>query len=74
MESEPAVFPCACMGPIGIDPECPCRMRAKGLTPTEIWTPEARRQLDEALKQLVLREQEDALLNSPQNKTRGKAV
>ncbi len=40
---------CACMGPIGNDPHCPCLMRSKGLTPTTIWTPEAKAELKEAL-------------------------
>lgn len=35
---------CACMGPRGTDPFCPCEMRNKGLTPTPVtaggWTPE----------------------------------
>jgi len=44
--------PCACMGPIGNDPECPCRMRAKGLTPTPIWTPEAKAELKAAFEEI----------------------
>lgn len=43
---------CACMGPIGDDPECPCRMRAKGLTPTPIWTPESLAELEAAFRQI----------------------
>lgn len=52
------INPCACMGPIGNDPECPCRMRAKGLTPTEIWTPEAKAELDAALTKVFNMRQE----------------
>lgn len=48
---------CACMGPIGNDPECPCRMRVKGLIPTEIWTPEAKAQLKDALNEIFEIEQ-----------------
>lgn len=43
---------CACMGPIGDDPHCPCVMKQKGLTPTNLWTPEAIAALDTALKKL----------------------
>jgi hypothetical protein len=31
---------CACMGPVGDDPYCPCDMRRRGLVPTNPWTPE----------------------------------
>jgi hypothetical protein len=31
---------CACMGPTGDDPHCPCDMRRRGLVPTNPWTPE----------------------------------
>lgn len=50
---------CACMGPIGDDPHCPCRMQAMGLTPTEIWTPQARAELDAALRVIIEREKEE---------------
>lgn len=43
---------CACMGPIGEDPYCPCRMRQMGLEPTLIWTPEARARLDAAFREI----------------------
>lgn len=49
---------CACMGPIGDDPECPCGMRAKGLRPTELWTPEAKLQLEAAFEKIFKMEQE----------------
>lgn len=40
---------CACMGRIGEDPYCPCEMTAKGLTPTNTWTPEKIAELEQAL-------------------------
>ena len=36
---------CACMGPQGNDPVCPCKMRALGKEPTGAWTPEEVEQL-----------------------------
>lgn len=55
MENEQyqSVGPCACMGPLGNDPHCPCVMRQKGLEPTNIWTPEVIAELQEALRELV---------------------
>jgi len=47
---------CACMGPQGNDPVCPCRMRAMGLVPHDIWTPEKVAELDEALRCMKLKE------------------
>lgn len=35
----PAIGLCACMGPVGADPHCPCKMRSMGLEPTNLWTP-----------------------------------
>lgn len=40
---------CACMGPQGNDPMCPCQMRNAGLEPHNSWTPEAIAELDAAL-------------------------
>lgn len=31
---------CACLGPVGDDPYCPCDMRQRDLIPTSLWTPE----------------------------------
>lgn len=42
---------CACMGPIGDDPVCPCAMRAQGLAPTEVWTPEKKAELEKVLSE-----------------------
>jgi hypothetical protein len=53
-----AIYACACIGRIGNDPECPCRMIAKGLVPRGIWTAEAKQQLDDALQMIVAREAE----------------
>lgn len=36
---------CACMGPIGKDPLCPCAMTRAGLTPTPLWTEEKKEEL-----------------------------
>lgn len=46
------VSACACMGPIGNDPLCPCKMRQAGLEPTEIWTTKSQRELKAALVEL----------------------
>lgn len=43
---------CACMGPIGEDPYCPCKMKQEGLTPTELWTPEKKAELESALSRM----------------------
>lgn len=44
---------CACLGPAPGDSECPCAMRAKGLTPNvKPWSDEDRKRLTEALKEL----------------------
>lgn len=32
-----SIGPCACMGPQGNDPVCPCVMRQRGLEPTDSW-------------------------------------
>lgn len=42
---------CACMGPQGKDPVCPCQMRRLGLTPTNGWTEEKIQELHKVLKQ-----------------------
>lgn len=39
---------CACMGPQGDDPVCPCKMRAAGKKPTSYWNDESREQLRQA--------------------------
>ncbi len=54
-------YPCACMGPTGDDPYCRCEMRRRGLTPTPLWTPEAREELKKALQRVM--EIEDEMLN-----------
>jgi hypothetical protein len=43
---------CACMGPQGGDPVCPCRMRAQGLQPSNQWTEEDKERLGYALSQM----------------------
>lgn len=43
---------CACMGPQGSDPVCPCRMRAMGKEPSNQWTEEDRYRLTEVLKDI----------------------
>lgn len=40
---------CACMGPTGDDPFCPCVMKQKGLEPTPLWTSEKIEELRNAL-------------------------
>lgn len=41
--------PCFCMGPQGTDPYCPCEMRQRGLNPTNPWTPEKIKELEDVL-------------------------
>lgn len=41
---------CACMGPQGKDPVCPCRMRAMGKEPSNQWTEEDKQRLANVLK------------------------
>ncbi len=41
---------CACMGPVGDDPYCPCSMRAKGLVATRVWSPEEEAYLEQAFR------------------------
>ena len=43
---------CACMGPQGNDPVCPCRMRAMGKEPYNIWTPEKIAELKKVLDEV----------------------
>lgn len=50
---------CACMGRIGDDPYCPCEMRSRGLTPTNLWTPEKIAELDRALASMFKWDMED---------------
>lgn len=45
----PIDFPCACLGPQGNDPLCPCQMRQAGLEPHNPWTPEKVKELEDAL-------------------------
>lgn len=49
---------CACMGPQGNDPLCPCAMRRAGLTPSNQWTDAKILELETTLKDL-LKERED---------------
>jgi hypothetical protein len=42
--------PCACMGPQGDDPHCPCTMRTMGLEPTKQMTEEKHQELARAMK------------------------
>jgi hypothetical protein len=48
---------CACMGPIGDDPHCPCKMQSLGLEPTPVWTPESTAQFHAALREVFDMEQ-----------------
>lgn len=50
---------CACMGPIGDDPMCPCAMRNAGLTPTEIWTPEKKAEFEAVMAKMFNWEEKD---------------
>ena len=43
---------CACMGPIGDDPLCPCAMTNAGLVPTPIWTDEKKDELRTVLNDI----------------------
>lgn len=36
---------CACVGIIGTDQHCPCKMTALGLIPTPLWTEENKEEL-----------------------------
>lgn len=49
---ERGIEPCACMGPQGDDPYCPCVMIAKGLKPTDLWTPEKIEDLTKVLGEM----------------------
>ena len=44
-----APTPCACMGPQGDDPYCPCTMKEKGLKSSAEWTEDDRARLNKAL-------------------------
>lgn len=50
---------CACMGPQGSDPLCPCQMRAAGREPTPIWKPGDKEKLQRAMEVLLEREDEE---------------
>lgn len=52
---------CACMGPRGNDPHCPCKMYALGLEPTPIvpMTEAEREELKEAFREIIAREAEE---------------
>lgn len=41
---------CACVGPIGSDPVCPCRMREMGLSPTNQWNQQNIKSLHDKLR------------------------
>lgn len=45
--------PCACLGPIGKDPYCPCKMRQNGLEPTNMWTQEDIKNLSDAVEKML---------------------
>ena len=40
---------CACIGPIGSDEYCPCKMKEKGLPCSNAWTDEKKKELDDVL-------------------------
>lgn len=48
----PTVNLCACMGPTGGDPHCPCEMDRRGLVATDPWTPEKVAELRRALAKM----------------------
>jgi hypothetical protein len=50
--SDNKVTACACMGPIGNDPYCPCVMKQRGLEATNLWTPEKIAELDAVLAEV----------------------
>jgi hypothetical protein len=41
---------CSCIGPIGTDAYCPCVMKQRGLTPTEVWAPAKKAEFAAALE------------------------
>lgn len=43
---------CACMGPQGDDPYCPCEMEQKGLPCSNMWTDEDKVNLHAALSKM----------------------
>ena len=47
--------PCACMGPRGNDPVCPCMMKSRGLEPSNPWTEEAKQRLHQALDKIFFK-------------------
>lgn len=47
--------PCACMGPQGDDPVCPCAMMQLGLEPTDNWTPEEVEKLKKVMEKWFVR-------------------
>lgn len=52
---------CACMGPQGDDPVCPCAMRRQGLQPYNNWTPEKIEEFKAVLAKLYNWKDEAAL-------------
>jgi hypothetical protein len=44
--------PCACMGPQGNDPVCPCIMKSRGLEPSNQWTEKDKQRLHQALGEI----------------------
>lgn len=50
---------CACLGPQGNDPVCPCQMQQQGLVPSNQWTEDDKKELHRALSQVFERNQHD---------------
>lgn len=44
--------PCACMGPQGTDPVCPCMMKSRGLEPSNQLTEKDKQRLNQALGEI----------------------
>jgi len=53
------ITPCACMGPQGNDPVCPCIMRSRGLEPSGQWTDDDKRRFAEALEHMFAKRKQD---------------
>lgn len=50
--------PCACMGPQGDDPYCPCTMKQMGVKSSAEWTEEDRERLNKALIEVFAQNKE----------------
>jgi hypothetical protein len=48
---------CACLGPQGLDPVCPCQMRQQGLEPSNQWTEDDKQRLHQALDKIFFKKE-----------------